>query len=265
MNYSERSALRFGPLILEVDSEWDSLHILDQWRVDSTQDAKLKICVSTECVTPTTHWIKGSSPPVGWKATSLYFERHDFQIFYRPNYFAVHIRCTVNALYSLAPLQVLLSEFAQKVGGILLHACAGVYQGKGYLVPGRSETGKSTIAHEAGFDQVLSDEAVLLLPNEDQTMTLYGTPFWSEGRRLPLCSMDVKLSTVLIPVQSNQLSLYEIEPIETALALLKSAFSYRESDENRVILFERCCAISSLTKSAGLLFPKKGPWIFMIS
>ena len=92
-----------------------------------------------------------------------------------------------------ATVQVLLQWTLARGGGLLMHASAGVYQERGWLIPGVSGAGKSTSVREGGFDLVLSDEMVIVKPvNSKRDVStirthyrLYSTPFWSEGRTLP--------------------------------------------------------------------------------
>ena len=65
----------------------------------------------------------------------------------------------------LAILELALYWAIENQDGLLLHAAAGVIDNLACVMPGPSGTGKSTAAH-GGFDRVLSDERVIILPDE---------------------------------------------------------------------------------------------------
>jgi hypothetical protein len=84
-------------------------------------------------------------------------------------------------------LRIAYSFLALEQGGLLLHS-AGIRRdrdavGRGYIFPGRSGTGKSTIAGFAtAREEVLSDEMVLVRP-ESGGYCVYSTPFYGTGER----------------------------------------------------------------------------------
>ena len=188
-----------------------------------------------------------------------------------------------------ASIQVILQRALAQREGLLVHASAGVYQGQGILVPGPSGIGKSTIAREAGFDQVLSDEMIIIekLPltgtstrsdtgSDLQTSLkptpcyqIFSTPFWSEGRTLPLLIAQAPLSFIFCPVQSTQSKLIDCSKAQAITHLMSSITLYELSsaplDKHKPKLFDIACHICVNTLSKKLLFPKYGPWLHLLS
>ena len=158
-----------------------------------------------------------------------------------------------------ASLQVVLQRLLREQRGLLIHASAGVYRGEAWLIPGPSGAGKST-AVRGGFDLVLSDELVAL--TLDPEPTLWGTPFWSEGRdeeRFPLTSVGVALSALTFPVKGARPSLIPLERIEAARRLTRCVTSY-EGAEGGGALFLIACELTERTPAFSLTFPKGGAW-----
>ena len=168
-----------------------------------------------------------------------------------------------------ATLQVILQWSLQSRGGVLVHASAGIYQGQGILVPGESGAGKSTIAREAGFDRVLSDEMVIVEPDQSSSSTayqLYSTPFWSEGRTLPMIIDKAPLKLIAFPHKSNRAKLSPCHEAQAVRQLLRAITVYERQDDTAYAqqqlagLFELSCALCSVTPHVNLDFPKQGTW-----
>ena len=65
-------------------------------------------------------------------------------------------------------------------GGVLLHSAGVVRRGKAYLFFGHSGSGKTTITNYSKGDGLLSDDLVLVLPDNGQWIA-HATPFWNPG------------------------------------------------------------------------------------
>lgn len=158
-----------------------------------------------------------------------------------------------------ASLQVVFQRLLRAQRGLLIHASAGVYQGEAWLIPGPSGAGKST-AVRGGFERVLSDELVAL--TLDPQPTLWGTPFWSEGRdeRLfPYTSEGVKLSALTFPVKGSRPSLAPLGAVEAARRLARCVTSYEGRAESAE-LFHITCELAERVASYRLTFPRAGHW-----
>lgn len=75
-------------------------------------------------------------------------------------------------------LRILYSMLLVRAGGLLLHSAAVAFDGRGGLLVGVSEAGKTTLCKQ-GFPTVLSDELVVVKRKGDG-FRAYGTPFWGE-------------------------------------------------------------------------------------
>lgn len=175
-----------------------------------------------------------------------------------------------------ATIQVALQWSLQSRGGLLVHASAGVYQGRGVLIPGPSGAGKSTAAREAGFDVVLSDEMVIVEEERGHERdherghryALYSTPFWSEGRSLPLVISSAPLSLIAIPHKSEQARLISCTESVAVSYLLRAITVYSDQTHDMELkaqvlteLFELTCRLCAAVSYATLAFPKRGPWL----
>jgi len=66
---------------------------------------------------------------------------------------------------------------AASLGGALVHAASAIHRGRGYLFYGESGAGKSTLASCDRRADIVSDDLSLVLPGDDGTLDLVGTPF----------------------------------------------------------------------------------------
>ena len=159
-----------------------------------------------------------------------------------------------------AVVQLALSAALLQHGGGLIHASAGVIDGAGWLCPGPSGTGKSTIARGAGFDAVLADEIVAVRPGEGG-YTLWGTPFWSQGRALPLQNGGAPLAVLARPIQATAVSLGPLPEDEAAAWLLRCVTLYDDAPASRAAAFGLACDLVGRVDPIWLRFPKEGPWL----
>lgn len=149
-------------------------------------------------------------------------------------------------------------------GGLVVHAMAGVdADGRGWLVPGRSGAGKSTMARAAGFARVLADEAVILRREAPGRFRLHGTPFWSEGRTLPLDTGDAPLGVIARPVKAPgaQASATSTGLASAAADLLACVMFHDADPTARAHVLETACDAAASADCVELRFPKEGPWL----
>jgi len=66
---------------------------------------------------------------------------------------------------------------AAERGGALVHAASAAWEGRGYLFYGESGAGKSTLSEHNRRATILSDDLSLVLPGEDGSLQLVGSPF----------------------------------------------------------------------------------------
>jgi hypothetical protein len=141
----------------------------------------------------------------------------------------------------------------------MVHAVSGLIDGRAWLVPGPSGTGKSTAAREAGFDAVLSDERVILTP-EAEGWRVWGTPFWSEGRTLPMNPGSAPLGGMVKLVKSPNSSRRPLDANDALTWLMQSITLYEDSDTARTRAFEQACAVVSEMPSVEQKTPRNFAW-----
>ncbi len=160
-----------------------------------------------------------------------------------------------------AVVQLCLQTALLPLGGIVVHASAGVVDGVGWLMPGQSGDGKSTAAREGGFDLVLSDEMVVIRKQADGAHWLYGSPFWSEGRVLPHSTETAPLVVVAKLLKAPHPSVEDLDVSVAIAHLLRCITLYERSECARAKAFELAGDVVENCRSVLLRFPKEGPWV----
>ncbi|MBU0552236.1 hypothetical protein KKF91_06115 [Myxococcota bacterium] len=157
-------------------------------------------------------------------------------------------------------LELALQRALLPMGGLLIHAAAGVIEGEGWLLLGPSGAGKSTSARVAGFERVLTDEMVILTPGGPSGYQLWGTPFWSPGRARPCDPGCAPLRQIVWLGKSPDLVITPLRPDEGAVYLLRCVTLYEEALPARRRAFEIACEVAEAAPSARLAVPKERAW-----
>lgn len=193
-------------------------------------------------------------------SNDLSYQRHDL---------VVHMdaaRTTARAVTDgtpgalMAVIQLVLQAALLPRGGLMIHGSAGVARGSAWLVPGPSGAGKSTVAREAGYESVLSDEIVALRRHGAGFMA-WGTPFWSQGRTLPLNPQGAPLGLLARPVKANAVAMEPLVADEALAWLLRCVTLYEEDPAAREAAFELACELVESVPTVSLAFPREGPWL----
>ena len=77
-------------------------------------------------------------------------------------------------------LRIVISHGLLGLGGFLFHSAGIVWEQQAYLFFGKSGSGKTTTARNAGKRLILSDDLVGVLPT-DENVAAHSTPFWNRG------------------------------------------------------------------------------------
>jgi hypothetical protein len=145
-------------------------------------------------------------------------------------------------------------------GGLLLHAAGIAARGQAIAFFGHSGCGKTTIARLAHVQGVLSDDLVLLQP-DDGTWWAHATPFWSMARPLVRPCSPAPLSALY---RLRQDRITTVEPLAGARALAELAASspvVNADPQQASALLARCAALSASVPVRELRFrPDAGVW-----
>ncbi len=163
----------------------------------------------------------------------------------------------------LAGLELALSQAVRARGGALVHASAGISEGHCWLMPGPSGTGKST-AVKGGFDEVLSDERVAILPS-DSGYRVWSTPFWSDGRELDLSTGSAPLGTIAFLRKAKRVAISGVDQASMVAWLVRSLVLYESAPEAQVQVFDLACRIVNSVRCVKLDFPREGIWVPSVS
>ncbi len=109
---------------------------------------------------------------LGYKVAGWFDTReHDGTLLLSRGTFEPDVRAIENYV------RVAVAWRAAEMGGALVHAASAVRNGRGYLFYGESGAGKSTLAASTRRATIVSDDLSLVLPSEDGTPHLVGSPF----------------------------------------------------------------------------------------
>jgi hypothetical protein len=126
-------------------------------------------------------------------------------------------------------LRICYSFLAVEQDGLLLHS-AGIIRGEnGYIFPGHSGTGKSTIASLAtSQERVLSDELVVVRKKEKDYL-VYSTPFYGTNESTA-CNSRALLKAAFLPVKDSQVYLKKARPALALTKLMSSVLFFSQED-----------------------------------
>jgi hypothetical protein len=157
--------------------------------------------------------------------TGLTIERWDFAAslaLRTEGVFRGHARCEMNPHSFDSLLRVIWSVLLPHNGGAILHACGIHNGGQGFVFPGVSERGKTTLARKVpNPDDVLSDELVIVRAQRSGAWLAYGTPFWGDFQRGGISRHGLPLAAIGFLEQAAALGLAPLSPAAAALRLLE--------------------------------------------
>ncbi|MFB0533516.1 MAG: hypothetical protein ACETWR_00890 [Anaerolineae bacterium] len=133
-------------------------------------------------------------------------------------------------------LRICYSFLAVEQGGLLLHSAGVLRDDNGYIFPGPSGTGKSTIASLAtARETILSDEMVVVRKSE-RGYLVYSTPFYGTNESTEQ-SIGACLKAAFLPVKDDEVYLKEAKPAQALAKLLASVlFFSQEPSLNRRLM-----------------------------
>lgn len=158
----------------------------------------------------------------------------------RFNFFTISIESVDSCL------RITLPYFMMKYNchALLIHACSVATPIGGFLFPGKSGVGKTTIAQlakECPDFTVLTDEISLIRKVKDR-YRIFGTPFlgaefWDITQFTT--NSDV-LQAIFFPVQSKQVFIRDLAPSRALVQLLPTVLSFDEDPTTSEALLDLC-------------------------
>lgn len=132
-------------------------------------------------------------------------------------------------VYSL----VLLNE-----NGFLIHAASLIKKGAGFLFPGKSGTGKTTITRLSTDSIPLSDE-VSLIKMVNGKYHAFGTPFWN---KLTITGENthIPLKHIYLPKKDKRNYKKSVSPVKTLEGLIPNVLFFLDDDKFKMQLFDIC-------------------------
>lgn len=131
---------------------------------------------------------------------------------------------------AVEPLQFPLAELLfidllSRRGGVLVHACGVVVNGRGLLFTGHSQAGKTTTARlweNVSGAVVLSDDRIVLRLEEDGRYWMFGTP-WHGDAALSVAER-APLAAVFVLEHGDRNAFVDLSKVEAVSSLLARSF-----------------------------------------
>ena len=196
--------------------------------------------------------------------TDFSFKRHGLEFTADCEKRTAHLYSNGEEADFLAALELCMYLACHQLGGLSIHGAAGVVNHRGWLMPGPSGTGKSTAARFAGFERIVGDERILLLPSVEKGWQLVSTPFWSRGRTRVPEPYSHALGAIVALEKRGSLHLTQISQAEALESLMRNIVYYGNDPQERDQLLETALDVLSNTEQYRLGFPKDGPWAWTL-
>ncbi|MHC5036144.1 MAG: hypothetical protein ACYTHM_02415 [Planctomycetota bacterium] len=173
-----------------------------------------------------------------------YIARHDFWAEHEPQ--STEVRAFMYREASFLTMDAVVRmtfAFAGiRAGGFLTHAAGLVRSGRGFLLPGITGRGKTSLCGLLPTEEVLSDELILLRPGADG-FVMWGTPFWGEGGQRQ--NRSVPLSAVLFPRKGEETRLSPLPPLQALPVLMETVLSFGDDDQEAASVLDVCTRVVS--------------------
>ncbi|MBN1976804.1 MAG: hypothetical protein JW918_05335 [Anaerolineae bacterium] len=122
-------------------------------------------------------------------------------------------------------LRICYSFLAVEHGGVLLHSAGVIRDGNGYIFPGVSGTGKSTIASLATAREVVLSDEMVVVRKVGKSYLVYSTPFYGTNESANQNS-NAPLKAAFLPVKDDQVYVKETKPAQALAKLLAGALFF---------------------------------------
>jgi hypothetical protein len=122
-------------------------------------------------------------------------------------------------------LRICYSFLAVAHDGLLLHSAGVVRDGNGYIFPGISGTGKSTIASLATEREVVLSDEMVVVRKEGKNYMVYSTPFYGTNENAEQNS-NAPLKAAFLPVKDDKVYIKDTKPSQALTKLLTSVLFF---------------------------------------
>ena len=228
------------PILLKFDNEDFLAQIRDTYPNFISNDADPDLTIEIEALTDIKRFNSDLESP------EIILDNNDdlYRIFWNSFYgeFNLHnlegkLKCSdhrdlnnyLRVVYSL----ILLDE-----NGFLVHAASLIKNGDGFLFPGKSGTGKTTITRLSTDSILLSDE-VSLVKMLDGKYHVFGTPFWGE-LNIAGENTHTALKHIYLPKQDKINYKKPANAAKTLEKLIPNVLFFLDDDESKMQLFNIC-------------------------
>ena len=134
-------------------------------------------------------------------------------------------------------LRFIYSVILLREQGFLVHASGLIKNGMGYIFPGKSGAGKTTITQLSPDATLLSDD--LPLVKIEGTPVIFGTPFWG-GLAVAGEKTSATLAGIYFPIKDKENYVERLTPKKVLEKLLPNAVFFFKNAEFSKYLFELC-------------------------
>lgn len=120
-------------------------------------------------------------------------------------------------------LRVLYSVLLLDTNALILHSAGLKINGHGFLFPGKSGAGKTTIAKKFNSGNVISDELCVI-----RDKMIYGTPFWGEFQKA-VSNLNAPLKAICFLNRNLSRGVHRLNTAKGAIGLLECVTYFEES------------------------------------
>lgn len=127
------------------------------------------------------------------------------------------------------------ARLARQSGGFMCHAAGVINKGVGWILPGPSGAGKTTLALKLTpyCQMVLSDEVCVVLPAE-KGWKVWGTPFYGTGLQ-GITGPGSPLQAIFFPHHSHDLGAAVVPKSEALTLMLRTVVSPDKSNDGAIL------------------------------
>jgi hypothetical protein len=159
--------------------------------------------------------------------------------------------CSLNPAGLNSFLRFIFSVILLKEQGFLVHASGLIKNGVGYIFPGKSGAGKTTITQLSQDATLLSDDLPIVKLGDNPV--IFGTPFWG-GLAVAGEKTSAPLAGIYFPIKDKENYVERLTPKKTFEKLLSNAVFFFKNEEFSKQLFKLCFDFSTKVASYELHF-----------